>query len=57
MFMSNFLAKFKPADFIALVVVCGGLYLKLRGADGVVGSLLVCVAAYYFGKVSNQPEV
>jgi hypothetical protein len=55
--MSNFLAKLKPADFIALFIIAGGLYLKLRGADGLVGSLLISVAAYYFGKVSTQPKV
>jgi len=54
------LAKIKPADLVALVITVGGLVLKLRGADGVVGSLLVMVAAYYFGKehaTKTNPDV
>jgi len=51
--MSNLVSKFLPADIIALVVIIGGLILKLNGADGVVGSMLVGVCFYYFGKKGN----
>jgi len=47
--MKRFLRKFKPADVIALVIVCGGFALKFFGADGLVGTLLMAVSAYYFG--------
>ena len=48
--MQNLLCKFEPADVIALVVIIGGLILKFNGADGVVGSMLIGVCFYYFGK-------
>ena len=51
--MLNLVLKFLPADIIALVVIIGGLILKLQGADGVVGSMLVGVCFYYFGKKGN----
>jgi hypothetical protein len=54
----NFLKKgFEPIDFIALIILVGGAYLKLHGADGTVSLLLVFVATYYFGKkASNLPN-
>lgn len=48
--MNTFLAKFGPVDIVALILIVGGLYLKLNGADGVVGSLLAAISFYYFGK-------
>jgi len=48
--LKPFLGKFEPADLIAVIVIVGGLYLKLSGADGVVGSLLTAIVFYYFGK-------
>jgi len=50
--MNEFFKKFAPADIIALVVVTGGLALKLAGADGLVGSLLTAIVFFYFGKKS-----
>ena len=51
--MQKFLEKCTPADFIACIVIIGGLMLKLDGADGVVGSMLLGVCFYYFGKKGN----
>lgn len=48
--MQKLLCKFTPPDVIAIIVITGGLVLKLNGADGVVGSMLVGVCFYYFGK-------
>ena len=48
--MSNLITKFQPSDIIAIIVIVGGLILKLKGADGIVGSMLVGVCFYYFGK-------
>lgn len=39
----------KPRDIIALVILVGGLMLKLQGYDGVVSLIIVSVVAYYFG--------
>lgn len=47
--MNQFLAKFRPVDVIAIILIIGGLILKYAGADGTVGSLLTAVAATYFG--------
>ena len=52
--MGKLIAKFEPADVIAILVVAGGLYLKLKGADGVVGSCLLGVTFYYFGIKSHK---
>lgn len=52
--MSKLISKFQPADIIAIVVIIGGLLLKLKGADGIVGSMLVGVCFYYFGKKGIQ---
>ena len=52
-FMNNFLCKWQPADFIALILILGGMFLKYCGADGVISILLVSIAFYYFGKKGN----
>jgi len=51
--MQTFLNKFTPPDLIAIIVIIGGLILKLKGADGIVGSMLLGVCFYYFGKKGN----
>ena len=38
-----------PQDVIALVLILGGLYLRITGVDGAVGTGLVVVAALYYG--------
>jgi len=47
-----------PRDIIALVLIIGGLALKMYGVDGVVSMILIAVAAFYFGaehlKTSEQ---
>lgn len=40
----------KAQDWIALVVVVGGLTLLGLGKNGLIGGLLVAVVAYYFGE-------
>jgi len=46
----NLLQKIKPVDIVAIIVVIGGLALKFKGADGLVGTLLTAIVFYYFGK-------
>ena len=48
--MKNIFRKLEPIDLIAIIVLVGGLYLKLKGCDGVVGSLITAIVFYYFGK-------
>ena len=55
--MQAFLMKFTPPDIIAIVVIVGGLILKFGGADGVVGTLLTVVVAFYFGRRATTPSV
>jgi len=47
--MSKFFEKIEPSDIIAVIVLVGGLVLKFRGFDGLVGTLLTAVVIYYFG--------
>jgi len=47
--MNELLKKVKPADVIAIMVIIGGLILKLSGCDGIIDTLLISVAATYFG--------
>lgn len=58
--MKKFFMKLEPVDIIAIITIIGGLYLKLAGADGVVGSLLMAIVFYYFGKkglsIMSKPE-
>jgi len=48
--MKNILKNINSTDIVALVIIIGGIILKLKGADGTVGLLLTTVAFYYFGK-------
>lgn len=48
--MSQFLKKFQPIDFIAIITLVGGLALKILGIDGTVGVILTTVVLFYFGK-------
>lgn len=41
--------KWGPQDVIALILIVGGLYLRITGVDGAVGMGLVAVAALYYG--------
>lgn len=47
--MNKLLEKFKPADVVAIIVLTGGLILKFRGIDGLVGILLTSIVFFYFG--------
>lgn len=42
--------KLQATDIIALVIITGGIILKLCGADGLVGTLMTAVVFYYFGE-------
>lgn len=49
-FMKELLNKFQPIDIIAILTIAGGLSLKFSGANGVVGTILTVIVAFYFGK-------
>jgi len=55
--MNYFLNKLQPADLIALVVIVGGFILKFYGFDGTVGSMLMIVVGFYFGKKVVYDEI
>jgi len=55
--MKYFLNKFYPTDFIAVIVVIGGFVLKFAGIDGTVGSILMMVVSFYFGKRAIYDEI
>ena len=48
--------NFKPKDIIALVVIIGGITLKLYGIDGGVDVALALILGYYFVKRSNGQD-
>lgn len=48
--MNQLFNKFLPQDIIAIVIITGGLILKLSGINGVVGQILIMVVIFYFGK-------
>jgi uncharacterized RDD family membrane protein YckC len=54
--MKNFVDKCQPADLIALVIIAGGFWLKLRGGDGVTTALLTAISFYYFGHKISQTK-
>jgi len=43
------MGKWLPQDFIALVLIVGGLALRFSGTDGATGTGLIIVAALYYG--------
>lgn len=49
--------NFKPVDYIAVIIMIGGLILKFYGADGVVSSIMIMVVAYYFGKKGVEMQI
>jgi hypothetical protein len=46
--------KFKPMDFIAVIIIIGGFLLLYMGKDGIVGSTLTLITGYYFGKRASK---
>lgn len=42
------LLQFKPKDIIAAITVSGLMYLKLRGVNGNVDTVLALILGYYF---------
>lgn len=55
--MNKLLEKLQPIDVIALVVMVGGFLLKFAGIDGTVGTMLMLVVAFYFGKKEIYDKV
>jgi len=45
----NFLESILPRDVIAMILVCGGLWLIATGIDGTIGAILITIVAFYFG--------
>lgn len=42
--------KIHPRDIIALFVLAGCFYLKIKGLDGVVSVTMAAIIGYYFSK-------
>ena len=55
--MNYFLNRLQPADVIAIVVIIGGFILKFNGYNGTVGSILVTIVSFYFGKKIIYDEI
>lgn len=51
----SFSQKFGPVDFIASLVILGGLGLMYLHINGIVGGLLISIIAYYFGRKETPP--
>lgn len=41
--------KVMPRDIIAMVIIVGGLVLKMQGSNGTISSILMAIVAFYFG--------
>lgn len=48
--MNEFLKKLQPVDLIAIFTLAGGLILRGLGIDGLVGTILITIVLFYFGK-------
>ena len=45
--------KFYAKDWIALVVIIGGLALLWKGADGYIQGMMALILGYYFARRDN----
>lgn len=54
--LSDFMNKWRPADFIGLVVIVFGFVLIYNGINGLVGSLVAMIVAFYFGKRERNDD-
>lgn len=41
--------RFEAVDLIAILIIVGGIILKALKFDGIVDTLLIAVASFYFG--------
>jgi len=48
--------KFDTVDLIAILLVGGGLILKGFGFDGIIDTLLIAIASFYFGLKIPTPS-
>lgn len=48
--MNEFLNRFAPKDFVAIIALLIGGILKFCGVDGTVGTIMTMIVAYYFGE-------
>ena len=48
--MRELLNKFQPVDVIAILTLAGGLLLRGFKIDGLVGTILITIVLFYFGK-------
>ena len=48
--------NFKPKDIIAIIVILGLGYLKLKGIDGNIDTVLALILGYYFVKRQNGAD-
>ena len=55
--MKEFLNKFPPIDFIAVIVIISASVLKGFGLDGTVSAILVSVVLFYFGEKKIAEKV
>ncbi len=54
--MSKVFNRFRPADFIGIIVIIFGFYLLLKGVDHVVGGCVIAVVTYYFVNAKNRDK-
>lgn len=50
------LKNFEPADFFAFAVLGAFVFFQWRGVDAMLGSAVVLIVGYYFGKKSGQQQ-
>lgn len=42
--------KIYPRDIIAVLLIIGAFWLKLKGIDGIVSLIMIAIIGYYFSK-------
>jgi len=52
--MNQFLAKVKPNDVIALLVLSFSLYIISTGVNHTVSGIVIMICTYYFVKKANN---
>lgn len=46
----TFWGKFDPSDFIAFIIITGGMVVVATNENAIIGNMLTAVTFYYFGK-------
>ena len=54
--MVKFIDRFRPADFIGIIVLVCGFYLLYKGVDTIVGGCVIAVVTYYFVNAKNRDK-